>query len=194
MKKRIVSVFFIGALVLSLLSGCADEDIQEIPDVVLDEDIIVEETVKEENKYIQFTSTTVDGMEIDTSVLASYDLTVINIWATWCNPCVGELPELQEVYEALPEGVNLLGICVDAEDDLDFAKQVIEQTGVKYETIIANSEMFTDFLDDVRAYPTTFFVDSEGNLVGEPMVGAPRSDAKQIYLDVIDEHLELLNY
>ncbi len=142
---------------------------------------------------VQFDTSTVAGLQIDTTVFVPYKLTAINIWATWCNPCVGELPDLQEVYEALPEGVNLLGVCIDAADEPDLAKKIIEKTGIKYESIVANEDMEAGFLSYIQAYPTTIFVDNEGNLVGEPLVGAPRQDTKQVYLDTINEHLELLN-
>ncbi len=142
---------------------------------------------------IQFSSDTVGGLAIDTSVFIPFKLTAINIWATWCNPCVGEMPELQKVYESLPEGVNLLGVCIDAAEEPELAAQIIEKTGVKYENIVANNAMNEGFLSYIQAYPTTIFVDEEGNLVGEPIIGVPTNDAEQAYLEAIDEHLELLS-
>jgi len=207
MKKRIISIVALGLAAVIVFGGCAKETTTENnkntqsteaktkskADIQADTNEAKTEEQTEVNADIQFDSTTVgDGSQIDTSIFVPYKLTAVNIWATWCNPCVNELPELQKVYEELPEDVNFLGLCMDAADEPELAKEILEKAGVKYESIIATEDMTKEFLFSVQAYPTTIFVDGEGNLVGEPLVGAPPKDVAETYLKVINEHLTLL--
>lgn len=141
---------------------------------------------------VAFDSKTVLDAPIDASILLPFKLTAINVWATWCGPCVGEMPDLQKLYESLPEGVNLLGICVDGEEEPELAKQIVEKTGVQYENITANKEMQEGFLSYVQSLPTTIFVDGTGHIVGDAMMGAPADDVVGAYLKAIDKHLALL--
>lgn len=141
---------------------------------------------------ISFDSKKLDGSAIDSSVFANNKLTAINIWTTWCGPCVKELPELQKLYENLPEGTNFMSICVDGEEEPELAQQIADKTGIKYDTVAANEAMKNGFLSAIQSYPTTIFVDSEGNLVGEPMMGAPSSDVAGAYRQAMEERLALL--
>lgn len=202
MKKRISSIIALGLMAVIVFGGCAKEPKTESnkdtqsTEAKADTQANANEKTDgqtEVNTDIQFDSTTVgNGSQIDTSILVPYKLTAVNIWATWCNPCVNELPELQKVYEELPEDVNFLGLCVDAADEPELAKEILENAGVKYESIVATDDMTKGFLSYIQAYPTTIFVDGEGNLVGEPLVGAPPKDVAETYLKVINEHLTLL--
>ena len=141
---------------------------------------------------LSFSSKTIGGQDIDSSVFQDNKLTMVNIWATWCGPCVNELPELQKLYENLPEGVGMLGICTDGADEAEMAKKILEKAGVKYDNVAANEEMTSGFLANIQAYPTTIFVDSEGNIVGDPYEGAPSSDVEGTYLAEIQKRLDLL--
>ena len=111
---------------------------------------------------------TLEGEEIE-DVYKNANLTVINIWATWCSPCVKELPEIQKLADEYKDaGVNVLGVLFDSEDDgaIKNAKELLEEKGVKYTQIKATDDMLT-FLEkhDVTALPTTFFVDPDGNII-----------------------------
>ncbi len=143
---------------------------------------------------IAFDSVTLAGEPIDAGVFSGYKLTAINVWATWCNPCVSEMPELQKVYESLPEGVNLISVCTDGADDPETAELILEKTGVKYEVVIPSKEMEEGFLSYINAIPTTIFVDSQGRMVGEPIVGVPGggSDVAKAYLSAMEERLGML--
>lgn len=141
---------------------------------------------------VTFDSQTLNGEKIDSSVLEDHKLTAINLWATWCGPCIQELPELQKLYEDMPEGTNLLSICTDGEEESELAKKIQDESGMKYPTIVANKEMLEGFLANVQSFPTTIFVDSEGNMVGEPLVGVPSGDVVEGYRAAIEERLALL--
>lgn len=122
-----------------------------------------------------FDTVDLDGNAVNTREFASgRDLTLVNFWATWCGPCVNEMPELQSLHErfsADTEGadVALLGVWLDTESRSDM-ESVLEYTGAAYPMVEFRSEMQT--VVALQYIPATIFLDAEGNLVGEPVVGA----------------------
>ena len=98
---------------------------------------------------------------------------MINLWTSWCTYCIREMPELEEIYQEYKEkGCNVVGILMDADEPgaMDEALAILEQTGVTYMTLKPTG----DILDQIpaQAYPTTYFVDENGKLIGETVVGA----------------------
>ena len=121
-----------------------------------------------------------------------YDLTVVNFWATWCGPCVGEMPELQKVYErfALEDSeakVGVLGIWIDTENAAD-KEAVLEYTGVTYPIWELNAQMGEKV--DLQYIPATIFLDRDGYLVGEAVVGA---HTEEEWLQEIQNRLDSSN-
>ncbi len=113
-----------------------------------------------------------DGNAIDSTVFQKYDLTMVNIWATWCGPCVEELPDLGNLYRNLPDGVNLITICADGSEQLEAAKEILKECNAEFVTICGDQNIQDNVLSNVYSYPTTIFVDKNGDLVGEPLLGA----------------------
>lgn len=130
----------------------------------------------------EFTAKDLEGNEITEAVFSEKDVTMINIWGTFCSPCVGEMPELAEISENMPENQQMLGLIIDVADESDsnyeLAKQILEKAGASYSQIIANDD-FADFLNYIAAVPTTVFVDKEGNILGDAVVGADVDGYKQ---------------
>lgn len=122
--------------------------------------------------------------------LAEYDLTMVNVWTTWCGPCIQEMPELQKLYEMLPDNVNMITICVDANDEPDLAKQITKESGCTFQTLYSNGELEQSLLKEVTGYPTTLFFDRNGNLVGNSELGVPGDNPAEKYLKMIEERLE----
>ena len=178
--KKIIQFLLACSLALLLLGGC--NSTSQAP-----------ADVSSETEKLVFAATTLDGTPIDSSIFASYDLTMVNIWASWCGPCVGEMPGLEELRTRLPEGVNLLGICIDGEKDPAAVEAVVLETGIQYPNIVPNAELDENFLSQLQYVPTTVFVDSQGNLVGEFMINAPTSNVADTYLAAIEERLALLS-
>lgn len=143
-------------------------------------------------KSIEFQTKTIDGKKIDSSIFKDSKLTMVNIWATFCGPCIEEMPDLQDLYEEVKkEDINIIGIISDTPDDENepLAKQIINKTGVEYDNIIPDEKLNKGILKDVSGVPTTIFVDSKGNIVGEPIVG---SRSKEDYKNQITKRLESL--
>ena len=137
----------------------------------------------------QFTTTDMDGNKVTNDIFAEYDLTVVNFWATYCNPCIDELPELAEWKKELPDNVNLIGLLVDVDekgsDQYKLAEKIIKETGADYQHLIATEE-FDDMISNLVGVPTTFFVDSTGKIIGEPFAGADVDAYKQTVEDYLN--------
>jgi thiol-disulfide isomerase/thioredoxin len=125
---------------------------------------------------ISFKTTDLEGNAVDSKELfAKNKVTMINIWGTYCGPCVEEMPELEQMSkEYADKGAAIVGLVVDvteADDSkLAEAKSIVKDTGVTY----VNLKAWDGFKDQLAApgTPTTYFVDSNGNLIGDPVVGA----------------------
>lgn len=150
-----------------------------------------EESNTESEEFGSFTATTLTGETISDSIFQEYDVTMVNIWATWCSPCVKEMPYLQEVYESLPDNINMFTICQDAESQMDLLQQILSTSGATFDTIIPSNSIYTNILPKITAFPTTLFVDRNGDVVTLVM-GAPPSQVTETYLYYIDLVLEFL--
>ena len=137
----------------------------------------------------EFSTTDMDGNKVTNDTFADYDLTVVNFWATYCNPCIDELPELAEWKKELPNNVNLIGLLVDVDekgdDQYKLAEKIIKETGADYQHLIATEE-FDDMITNLVGVPTTFFVDSTGKIIGEPFAGADVNAYKQTVEDYLN--------
>ena len=140
----------------------------------------------------QFSAETVSGKEIDQSIFADYDITMVNVWATWCGYCVEELPDIQKLYEQLPENVNIISICTDASTETELAQSMIDETGIQFETLVDNDALEEAFIQYCDALPTTVFVDSQGNIIGTPQTGLPGEDVVAGYSALIDQALAMI--
>ena len=93
-------------------------------------------TETETEKFPAFETTDTKGNKVTEKIFADKDITMVNVWGTFCGPCINEMPELQKIYERLPKNANLIGIVADVpegmKDGVDNANYIEKQTGVKY--------------------------------------------------------------
>ena len=130
-------------------------------------------------KFPAFEGKDLDGNTVKSDELFSANaVTVVNFWFTTCNPCVGELSELDALNKELAnKGGALIGInsfTLDGDEKaIAEAKKVLAKKGATYQNIYFGSGGDAGkFVENVFAYPTTYVVDRSGNIVGEPIVGA----------------------
>ena len=132
-----------------------------------------------QQKFPAFEGKDLDGNEVKSDTLFSGNaVTVVNFWFTTCNPCVGELAELDALNKELAEkggaliGVNTFTLDGD-EAAISEAKDVLSKKGVTYQNVyFASDGEAGKFTTNIFAYPTTYVVDRSGNIVGDPIVGA----------------------
>ena len=130
-------------------------------------------------KFPTFEGKDLDGNTVKSDELFSANaVTVVNFWFTTCNPCVGELAELDALNKELAEkGGSLIGVntfTLDGDEAaISEAKDVLAKKGATYQNVYFDSDGEAGkFTTNIFAYPTTYVVDRSGNIVGEPIVGA----------------------
>ena len=145
-------------------------------------------------KFPTFEGKDLDGNTVKSDELFSANaVTVVNFWFTTCNPCVGELSELDALNKELAEkGGSLIGVntfTLDGDEAaISEAKDVLAKKGATYQNVYFDSDGEAGkFVENVFAYPTTYVVDRNGNIVGEPIVGAvtgkTQAEALQAQID-----------
>ena len=139
-----------------------------------------------------FEATDIEAKEVSSAVFSESKLTMINVWATYCNPCLQEMPDLGELAgEYEKEEVQIIGIISDVQegsdqDVLDAASGLIEETKADYPHLLVNESLYKAMLTDVAVVPTTIFFDKHG-IVLDTVTG---SRTKDEWKEIIDGLLE----
>ena len=144
----------------------------------------------------KFETTGVDGKTYTQDIFSKYDLTMVNVFTTWCSPCVNEIPELEKLYEEMKEkSVGVVGVVLDTvgddakqnEDTVKKAGVLQEKTKASYPFLVPDSTMMNGRLNGISAFPETFFVDKEGNIVGETYSGSHTLDE---WKEIVEKELK----
>jgi thiol-disulfide isomerase/thioredoxin len=143
----------------------------------------------------EFTATDLDGNPVDQSIFEGYDLTMVNIWATFCGPCLQEMPDLGVLNKEYQDrGFQIVGIVSDtlnqdgtiSESQVEVAKEAVKTTGADYLHLLPSEDLIGLLLWQVTSVPTTIFVDKDGSLVGVGYLGSRDADA---WREIIEEKL-----
>ena len=188
-KKNRKTYFLLCMLSAVLLCGCAEKrDTKEVPEAVPQEE---EDT---STQAVTFEGRDIEGNEITSEIFSGSKLTMINVWATYCNPCLREMPELGELakeYDA--DEFQMYGVVSDVlegqeEDVLEQVTSLIEETGADYPHLLLNESLYQGILMNVTAVPTTFFLNQEG-VVLDVVVGAKDKEGWKEKIDGLLEEL-----
>lgn len=175
-----------------LLSGCGevnggvrtgDDSVKEMESDYEQETVAVSDPESEEvSSQIAFEGQDIEGNVVSSTVFSETKLTMVNVWATYCNPCLSEMPGLGELADEYDLGeFRIIGIISDVQagadqKTIDYAKDLIEQTGADYPHLLLNESLYYALLTDVTAVPTTFFVDQDGRVL-DTVVGSMEKSA-----------------
>ena len=171
MKKLLLIV-----LILTMLVGCGAPAVETPAEP---EEEIAVQTQEETIPLGSFTAQTIMGDTLDESFFTNAELTVINVWATYCGPCKQEMPVLGQLDREL-ENVQVLGIVTDVLDQqgqadpgqVELALELQTAYECDYPSLILNEELAMLGFAGLSAVPATLFVDRDGNLVGQGFYGA----------------------
>lgn len=144
-----------------------------------------------------FTATDLSGSQVDQSIFEDYDLTMVNVWGTFCGPCIKEMPELGEISKEYAEAgkrFQIVGIVSDlldrngnvSEPLLDSARDIVSLSDANFTHLIPSESLYP-LLSQVTAVPTTLFVDRDGKQVGYAQLSA---HTKADWIKIIDGLLE----
>jgi len=188
-KKLLATVALVAAVVM--LAACAAPG--ESPPAIS----TAGETEKREPGPVlnNFATTDLEGNPVTQEIFAEYDLTMLNVWATYCGPCLEELPALGELAEEYQgKGVQILGLVLDAQnvegtidqEQVALVKEIVAETKADYIHLLPSPDLNEAVISKVTFIPETFFLDRDGNLVGKSYVG---SRDKEKWDAVIQTHL-----
>ena len=203
MNKLRKTLFIFLILSLVLLGGCAgdssklpapDTPEMETAGVSPDQDGASSESEPPDQEeaapiFITFEGTDLDGNSVSQEIFTQSKLTMVNVWATYCNPCLSEMPGLGELAaEYDPAEFQLIGIVSDVieGEDQSLVESLIQETGADYLHLLANDSIGQAILSSVSGVPTTFFFDGEGAYLG----GVVGSAEKSAWEGLINELLE----
>ena len=150
-----------------------------------------ENNAAEEKYFITFEATTTDGEVWNSDKFANSKLTMINVWGTYCNPCLSEMPDLGELAaEYDPALFQIVGVVSDvmegdSEDNIENAKQLIAETGANYPHLLLNESLYMSFVGAISAVPTTFFVRQDGSMIGYLTGAMGKEDWKTVIDDLL---------
>ena len=177
MKKTII-IFVI--LISVLMTGCNNEPVS---------------TTLGETVFGAFTTTSIDGEPVDYQVFSESKLTMVNIWATFCGPCIEEMPALAQLNNEFGDDFRIIGMVVDVTDmngnilpnKKAEAEVIIQATGADYLHLLPSKSLNSAYLSNVQAVPETVFVDENGNQVGQRYLGSRSKDEWQKIIEALLE-------
>ena len=199
--KKTAAMLLTATLSIVMLAGCGKSEQQtadqqtattqntetqataQTTEIISPEDVIAGYTVKD--------------LELNDVALADYikdnKVTMINFWGTFCGPCLSEMPDLGEIERRYKDkGFEIVGLTTDVADlegnydesTIEDARAIIEDTGITYPILVAPAQLMVDI--GLQYVPTTYFLDSEGNVLGSPEIGSKTSAEWE---DVINRYL-----
>lgn len=208
MKHKMLPLILACILLPAVSAGCTKHSVEEktpVTDAAASEEktSVTNEAASEEKQTgaglqpfyapLNFETVSLDGENVSSDIFSSSRLNMVNVWATYCNPCLNEMPGLGELallYD--PEDFQLIGIVSDVlesadEQELEQVRELINLTGASsYTHLLLSESLYEGLLTDVSAVPTTFFIDEDGKIL-DTVIGAME---KEDWKEKIDEFLE----
>lgn len=192
MKKKWIAVLLLAAMTWNLTacgSSTETSTTEESSSASSATDAAIDGTA-----FPTFQAKDLDGNDVDSSIFSQHAVTVVNFWFNGCSPCVEELPALNELNESLKaQGGAVIGVNTDSldgnEDGIAEAKQILEKQGVDYQNIYFDSSSEAgQYASNIMAFPTTIFVDRNGTIIGEPILGGmDNEEVREQVQKTIDE-------
>lgn len=190
--KLLTLCLLLLALALGLVIGLGAQSGQERADGAGQEDRTQTDREGEGTAMPAFSTKDLDGNIVNNSIFEGKKLTVVNVWGTFCSPCIREMPELAAWAKEMPEDVQLIGLVIDiaGEEDLEriaLAKEIVEKAEISFTNLTASDDL-NGILRNIVGVPTTFFVNGDGYIVGESIVGANVPAYKNFVEDYLNEN------
>ena len=185
MSKLHKTLFVFLILSLVLLGGCAG-DSSELPAKAAPETDTADVSPDQEETapiFIAFEGTDLDGNTVSQEIFTQSKLTMVNVWATYCNPCLREMPGLGELAEEYDGSeFQIIGIVSDVMEgeDQTLVETLVQETGAAYPHLLANDSIYRAILNSVSGVPTTFFFDGDGMYLGGVVGSAEKSAWEEI--------------
>lgn len=182
MKRHWTALIALMLMAMLAISGCAAAEETAVPEATEQPRPTAEELSEtkaalertEEPSFQNFKSVSLTGETVDQTIFSEHKVTMVNIWGTYCNPCIQEMPDLADLDEAYEEGeFQVIGMIVDMLDTdgsihpmaVEAAWMIVDATGADYMHLLPTDDAITMKLQYLIGVPETVFVDSEGNIL-----------------------------
>lgn len=199
--KKATAMLLTATLSIGILAGCGNSEQQSADQQTLDTQETETQAPAQTTEIVSpeddIASYTVKDLDLNDVALMDYvkdnKVTMINFWGTFCGPCISEMPELGEIERNYKDkGFEIVGLTTDVADlngnydesVIEDARAIIEDTGITYPVLVAPAQLMVDI--GLQYVPTTYFLDSEGNVLGSPEIGSKTSAEWE---DVINRYL-----
>lgn len=122
-----------------------------------------------------------DGNTVTNEIFSQYDATIVNFWTNGCGSCIEEMPDLEAYYQTFREkNINVIAVAASAggsEEMRAMAEEILKEKDVTYTNVIPDPEssFYREFICEMDGFPTTYIVDSEGNMIGAPLIGVVKN-------------------
>lgn len=202
MKKKLISSLIVVISTAALLMGCSQK-VERVSRDAGDTAGGAEQAVEQSDepqtypfgygpshyysvyKVNGFKTTDTEGNVVDDGIFKNADYTMINVWGTYCGPCINEMADLQALSESMPDNMQIIGIVCDVYDgeDSSSATKILDSKGVTYTNLLCNDELM-QALSGLSAVPTTLFVNRDGYVLCNPIIGADLKSYKAVIKDL----------
>ncbi len=167
MKKKIIALLLALTVIMTLFAACGKKDTPVSDGTPF---------------FTAFESETLDGKKVTEEIFLGNKLTMVNVWATFCSPCINEMPDLQKISEDYKDkGVRVIGVICDTydiyqkeniPDKVQLAKDIVSETGAAYTHILPSFSLNEAKLDSIFSVPTTYFLNEKGEIISTEYVGS----------------------
>ena len=196
MKKSLALIFAI-LMIVSCFTACgntgSEDGVLKVPQEDLSE--------VEYGSFENFTTIDLDGKKVTEDIFKGKKLTMINIWATFCGPCISEMPDLELLSQKYADkDFQIIGIVCDVNYTPDgtgydadlYAKtlDIVEYTGVTYRNLLPSNSLDKIKLSEVYSVPETLFVNEDGEIVGTNYVGSRSYENWKYIVDSVMEAMD----
>lgn len=144
-----------------------------------------EDMISDNTKINAFTAVSIEGETITEEYFKTHDLTFLHLWATWCPPCVKEMPNLGELERELRDEVGFLAVVSDADTKKELAIEILTDSKAEFLNVMPN-DVLLGLLASTGAIPTTALIDKDGYMVGDFIIG---SRSTEEYKELIEKAL-----
>lgn len=201
-KAKVIVILMIVLSFMLIFNACGEDETdnmnsqdQNVDNEELEEMVMPESlgTTKDLNSFV-----TIDiyGNQVDNEIFSEYEYTIIDVWGTYCNPCIKAMPDMKKVYDEYKDkGVNVIGIVVDVQNadrspqmkSIKAAREIVEKQGADFIHMLIPTNLLYSFITDIQVIPTQFLVDSEGNIITDYY---PGGKSYKKWCDILDKKLK----
>ena len=178
--KNIKKIAVFSFMICTFVTGCSSEkQIEKQSEQIFENQQTMQNINNEMNVSFSnlntFEAKTLNDEIFTQSDFSDKDVTVINFWSLLCGPCIEEMPDIAEFSKKLPDNVQIITVCLDGEYDTEITKQILEESGFDGTTLLTGDGDFQKIYSELQYTPTSIFVDKDGNIVGDAIIGGQKN-------------------